>query len=82
MAQFRSLRVSITDKCVQRQCGAECCELMQPVNRAREESLITLDLIRMQQTSTVSCDGKAMEGCVRSCSTNQVSAANGHLDAG
>lgn len=55
---------------------------MQPVNRAREESLITLDLIRMQQTSTVSCDGKAMEGCVRSCSTNWVSAANGHLDAG
>lgn len=42
----------------------------------------TVHLIRMQQTSTVSCDGRTMEGCVRSCSANWVSAANGHLDGG
>lgn len=39
-------------------------------------------LIRMQQTSTVSCDGRTMGGWVRSCSINWVSAANGHLDVG
>ena len=29
---------------------------------------------------TVSCDGRTMEGCVRSYSANWVSPANGHLD--
>ena len=57
-------------------------EPLQPVNTVKAESLITIHLIRMQQTSTVSCDGRTMEGCVRSCSANWVSLANGHLDGG
>lgn len=33
-------------------------ELLQPVNTVRVHPLITMHLIRMQQTSTVSCDGR------------------------
>lgn len=67
--------------CVASMCGW-ISELLQPVNTVRAQSLITIHLIRMQQTSTVSCDGRTMEGCVRSCSANWVSPANGHLDGG
>lgn len=48
---LRQIRTSAT-------AGAGFWELLQPVNMVRVHPLITMHLIRMQQTSTVSCDGR------------------------
>lgn len=48
---LRQIRISAA-------AGAGFWELLQPVNIVRVHPLITMHLISMQQTSTVSCDGR------------------------
>lgn len=53
---LRQIRISAA-------AGAGFWELLQPVNIVRVHPLITMHLIRMQQTSTVSCDGRTGRLC-------------------